>query len=347
MVYMVCLTVKKTLVLEVRRLAGGCNSGGTISSLSLRVRGNRVCNFVKRGNTNGAAAVGSYYKVLGFSRNRVCISNISMGRGPLRYGRGVTCVPSGPSLCRFVANVGCLGFVTSVFKVDRSSHRTEVDGCTRVFRVGGTLTRAVSNCSRNVGRGLTVISTLVRGPGLVVVSRPFMNLSPGSSRLLGALVERVYSGNNTVFFSARILRITRGLYSGITVVGDNGLVGSNAVSRIGNSSSLRSMFLRLRRGSTWGLGWAPVSGNAYAMRHGFIGRRGRQRGGFIWLANYLSYSSHFYQYYVYVRILRCIRRSNACTYGVKVRLIMFSLYCKYIIYGRRGELCFPFTLATL
>ncbi len=214
-----------------------------MASLDLRIRGNSLCTFVNRGNTNGAAALGTVTNVRAFRGKRVCISNVDLHRGPVTYGRELTCVPSGPSLCRCLANVRCLGFVTSMCGVPSGRHRSLVTSCTSHLRVASTLNSLVSNCSRNVGRGLTVLSTLVRGPHLVVLSRPFMKLSPGTTTMIGSLVRRLYRSNKTIFFSARILRMTRGLYGGITVVGSNGLIGSNEVRSVINSSSLRRVFL--------------------------------------------------------------------------------------------------------
>lgn len=233
-------------VLGVRRLAGACNNGPTIRSLYLRVHPKRLYTFVKRGNTNGAAALGYYYNVRRFSTNRVCISNVSIQSSPLRYGHHLTCLPSSPRLCSCVANVRCLSFVTSVFNMDTTRHTRHVQRCNSTFNLARSLTRSVKTCSRNVGRGLTVVTTLLRRPGLVLVSRPFIKLSPLTSRRLGARVGTFYTRNKTVFFSARILRITRGLYSQMTVLHGNRLIHRNTVRRIHNSSALRRIFLRLR-----------------------------------------------------------------------------------------------------
>lgn len=114
-------------------------------------------------------------------------------------------------------------------------------------------TRGFPNaCSGKVRRGTVLVLTVVTGPSICVVSRPFVKLSPGTVGLFLRSVRERERENTNVLVSARMLSATRGIYDDFLVIRSNRLGTSNSLSSVERrynllTNSLCSYFRRVTR----------------------------------------------------------------------------------------------------
>lgn len=62
-------------IVRMERMAGSCKRKEKVFSISFRVTRKRIFNFLKPGNTKGAAAVHRLVKFSGPRRKRLCVGN--------------------------------------------------------------------------------------------------------------------------------------------------------------------------------------------------------------------------------------------------------------------------------
>ncbi len=222
-------------LVRVGGLAGRCNSGGTMGGVDFGTGSNRVLNFLKPGNTNGSAAVGVVANCLSSASNRTVVGNVSVLRSPVGTGGRVNCLPRLPPLCLSVAMERCLCFVCSLgnYALPQGARLGRVY---RLIGVSGIFSEVVGGLSGNCHRHMNLTRTLINGPGILILSRPAMNLSPGRVVRVEALVGGL-NGGRAMVLSDRVLDRIRTIYSEVMVVGRNGVITSSATSGLSGALS--------------------------------------------------------------------------------------------------------------
>lgn len=157
-------------------VSGHCNDIRTLQNISLSITPNRLFNVVKPSNTNGASLFHVLAALLLTSKNSTSIYNLSIIGSCGTVHEQIKCVPKHFSLCPSLAIRRGLGFFTAIFRAAVRRGCSLIHSvCQRVRPFHGHHTKTLSN---NVGRGLTLDYTLVRGPSILFLSRPAANISP-------------------------------------------------------------------------------------------------------------------------------------------------------------------------
>lgn len=155
---------------------GDCKGIRTLGRISLIMRRKRVFKLVNPSNTNGDALFHVLAALLLTSGNSTAIKKLGIIRSCRLVHAGIKCVPNHFSLCRSLSMRRGLRFFTAMFRAAVRRGCTLVGSvCRRVRPFGGQETKTLS---KNVGRGLTLDYTLVRGPSVLFLSRPAAKISP-------------------------------------------------------------------------------------------------------------------------------------------------------------------------
>lgn len=226
------LPIEEYPVLRVDRLCGGCKGFRTIESLGLRIPGKSLFNFIKPGKTKGAAAVQVMYKLVPPARKAVAVRNISTLLRPGRVGGRVNCIPSFFNICSGLGIDRCVSFCNSVCHVASERVATMSGSLLRLIGLSSGGRICISALSHKVGRQLYITQTLVRGPSLLILSRPGSNLSPHTHIRVGRLLRGLHDVKGAVIVDSRVLsRLTR-VYGDVNVVSRKGLMRTKGVRSI-------------------------------------------------------------------------------------------------------------------
>lgn len=109
----------------------------------------------------------------------------------------------------------------------------------RIVKRGGL----VHGCSTNGGRGVNVVSTVLRRPRMLILSRPFGFLSPDSRSVVGRLLGTCGRRAKTaVLMSDRGLGRAMSVYPHVTLLRGKGVVQSVSGGKGSTRGRLRSCF---------------------------------------------------------------------------------------------------------
>lgn len=224
-------------VLRIGSLRMCCKVVRTVGNVSFRMGRKRIVTLVNTGKTKGAAALRAVAKLLSPGGNSIVFRKASVAGVPTRgvISVKVTRIPRKQEI--FTRLDICRGLgVNTCAEGSGGRVRRDLTGICGEFphlrREEGRVTKALDNKRRRV---LTVKHTLVSGPGVVLVSRPSVKLSP-------VFMGRVFSVVRTMDRDkAAMLLMRRGTGGTLSVTSHTCILRANgvAVSK-GTGSLLRS-----------------------------------------------------------------------------------------------------------
>lgn len=226
--------------MSVEGLGGICpGKGRTLGSIYLRVPAN-VFKLLNPGKTNGSALVHVLITLVRPASNRIGVYKCSLVQ---RHGRVQKMLKCLPRSFHFFTGCGACRFLSCTTHLSNVGYGSLQGGTiSRVLR-GIKLFSMHSQCtgglSKNVGHHLKVTRTLVRRPGIVVMSRPAAKLSPRRQVHFHGLLSRIDRGSIAVVLSARVINSVSDAYGYVTLVGGK---------RISFCNSPRSVLERTRKG---------------------------------------------------------------------------------------------------
>lgn len=185
-------------VVVIRRLSGSCREGAIIRSLSFTIPRKGIFTLLNDGNTKGDAAVGVVLKLIGGRTKAIAI--------PARAA--VNCSPRAPCFPPFLATVRILICCTGLRGLPRGAVRRRTRGLLTYIKLRGDRA-GVHRCSGNVLRQLTLTRTLLKGPRVLVLSRPYTKLSTVKQIRVLRLVHHLGRSKGAVLVGSRVLDSVR------------------------------------------------------------------------------------------------------------------------------------------
>lgn len=189
---------------ELGKLAGSFRGRGMLGGVARSFRGKGVRKVVKFGNSKGAMVFGYVYKFLR-PRDNAILMKKGRVKGRLSFPSSMNVVVRGPNFFLSLDNFTGLGELTSLGRhVSSSSIETAVHTLKLSPLSGGGMKR----CSLKVHRHLNVTRTVVRSPRLLVLSRPFGNLSGRKTKRIYRLLQKLGRQKGAVLVTTRgVLRV--------------------------------------------------------------------------------------------------------------------------------------------
>lgn len=185
-------------------LAGSFNGRGMLGKVDRAFRTKGVRKVVKFGNSNGAMVFGYVYNFLRPSEKDMCICKGEV-KGSISFPRGAKVVVRDPKFLPCVDKCRGLGQLT---RLGEGVKRTRVQSTVSEINLSPFSGGGMNRCSLKVERHLKVTRTVVRQPGLLVLSRPFGKLSGENTRSIYRLFIRLGRGKAAVLLTTRgIVRV--------------------------------------------------------------------------------------------------------------------------------------------
>ncbi|NUN08112.1 MAG: ABC transporter ATP-binding protein [Ignavibacteriaceae bacterium] len=237
-------------MLEISNLTKFFANFCAVDSLNLSVKKGDFFGFL---GPNGAGKTTTIKMITGLVRpnsGSVSVGGFTLENNPREAKRLIGYIPDQPYLYDKLSGKEFLYFSGGLFGLRNPALKQKVDEVVELLKIGDWLNKRTENYSQGMRQRISIASSLLHDPALIVVDEPMVGLDPQSAKVVKDVFSSKAREGVAILMSTHSLHIAEEICSRIGVIKDGKLIFDGDISglekfKINESENLEDFFLRL------------------------------------------------------------------------------------------------------
>lgn len=237
-------------MLEITNLTKFFGSFCAVDSLNLSVKKGDFFGFL---GPNGAGKTTTIKMITGLVRpnsGSISVGGFSLGTNARDAKRLIGYIPDQPYLYDKLSGKEFLFFSGGLFGLRNPALKQKVEEVVELLKIGDWLNKRTENYSQGMRQRISIASSLLHDPALIVVDEPMVGLDPQSAKVVKDVFSSKAREGVAILMSTHSLHIAEEICSRIGVIKDGKLIFDGDISglekfKVNESENLEDFFLRL------------------------------------------------------------------------------------------------------
>ena len=180
----------------------------------------------------------------------VNVLGVNAEEDPVAVKRQVGYVPESPRLYEFLTGIEYLDFVGDIYGMSAEEKRERINEYLEALELEGREGDMISGYSQGMKQKITLISTSIHKPKLLLLDEPLSGLDPRSARIIRNLLHELSSRGVTTIMSTHVLEIAQAMCHRIAIMYEGRLLALGNMEELRRKarlpgSDLEDIFLKL------------------------------------------------------------------------------------------------------
>ena len=151
-------------------------------------------------------------------------------------------VPDNPNLYEYLTGREYIDFISSLYKINAND---KIDYYLKLFDIEDKSDMLISSYSKGMKQKISIISTLIHEPNILILDEPFTGLDPVTiKKLKDYLREFAKNDKKIVIFSTHDLDVASNLCTRILMIKKGSIIYNNSIENSIKDSSLEDLFMK-------------------------------------------------------------------------------------------------------
>lgn len=237
-------------MLKISNLTKYFGNFRAVDSLTLSVNRGDFFGFL---GPNGAGKTTAIKMITGLvqpSAGEISINGFSLADNHREAKRLTGYIPDQPYLYDKLSGKEFLFFSGGLFGLRNPLLKEKVEEVTELLKIGEWLNKRTENYSQGMRQRISIASSLLHNPELIIVDEPMVGLDPQSAKIVKDVFSAKAREGKAILMSTHSLHIAEEICTRIGVIKDGRLIFDGNLSglemfKVNESENLENFFLRL------------------------------------------------------------------------------------------------------
>jgi ABC-2 type transport system ATP-binding protein len=239
-------------MIKLENLSKQYGTKTAVAGLSLEIPAGELFAFT---GPNGAGKTTTVKMMVGLLKptsGRVFINdkNIHDQKDYLEAKRMLAYIPDQPFTYDKLSGKEFLGFVGSIYKIEKKLFKDESDKYISMFRMSDYIDQLIETYSLGMKQRLIISASFLHQPEIIVVDEPLVGLDPVSTRIVKELFRsQVKEKGKTIFMSTHLLPIAEEIADKIGIIENGSLIAKGTMNELKKQAKkegkLEDLFMNL------------------------------------------------------------------------------------------------------
>lgn len=220
------------------------NKDITISLDNMEMNSNKIYGLL---GPNGAGKTTTIRMLIGLlqpSVGQILIHNKNFQYDPM-IKNIIGYIPDTPNLYEELSGIEFIEFIANLYSCDPQKTDEKINWYIKLFELEDSCNSLISSYSQGMKQKISIISTLIHDPKILVLDEPFTGLDPITiKKFKNIILEFSKEDNNIVIFSTHDLDVANSICTDVIIM-DNGNVVLNTSIDKESSQSIEEIFFKI------------------------------------------------------------------------------------------------------
>jgi ABC-2 type transport system ATP-binding protein len=223
-----------------------------VNNLNLKVNAGDFYGFLGQ---NGAGKTTTIKMITGLytaTSGNIFISGNDIVKEPIKAKSLIGYIPDQPFIYEKLTGREFLYFSGGLYSINKAALKVKIEETIDILKIGDWVDKRTEEYSQGMKQRITIASSLLHNPKLLVVDEPMIGLDPQSAVVVKNVLKQKAESGCTVFMSTHSLNVAEEICTKIGIIKDGNLIFSDSkeeVEKIKGSDheNLESLFLHLTK----------------------------------------------------------------------------------------------------
>lgn len=211
---------------------------------SIEMQPNKVYGLL---GPNGAGKTTTIRMLIGLlkpSMGQIFIDNKNLECNP-NIKNIIGYIPDTPNLYEDLSGIEFIQFIANLYSCDPIKIKDKIDWYIKLFELEDSCNSLISSYSKGTKQKISIISTLIHEPKILVLDEPFSGLDPITIKKFKKIINDFSKiSNNIVIFSTHDLDVANSICTDVIIM-DNGNVLLNTSIKKASTQSIEEIFFKI------------------------------------------------------------------------------------------------------
>jgi len=239
-------------MLELINVTKMFGSFTAVNNLNLIVNSGDFFGFLGQ---NGAGKTTTIKMITGLytaTSGRILIDGYDIVKDPVAAKSSIGYIPDQPFIYEKLTGREFLYFSGGLYSISKQSLKNKIEETIEVLQIGDWVDKRTEEYSQGMKQRITIASSLLHDPKLLVVDEPMVGLDPQSAVIVKNILKQKADSGCAVFMSTHSLNVAEEICTRIGIIKDGSMIFSDTkevIEKIKGSDheNLESLFLHLTK----------------------------------------------------------------------------------------------------
>lgn len=203
-----------------------------VDRLNLHVRPGEIFGFL---GPNGAGKTTTIKMLTGLLKptsGRALVDGYDVVARPIEAKRVIGFIPDQPFLYEKLTGVEFLGFIGSLFGMQKAEVGRRISDLFSLFELDGWADDLIESYSHGMKQRLVMSAALLHNPKVIIVDEPMVGLDPKGINLVKRIFREKSEEGVTIFLSTHTLEIAQQLCHRLGIIDEGKLIAMGTLSEL-------------------------------------------------------------------------------------------------------------------
>lgn len=223
-----------------------------VNNLNLKVKSGDFFGFLGQ---NGAGKTTTIKMISGLytaTAGKILINGFDIVDEPIKAKSLIGYIPDQPFIYEKLTGREFLYFSGGLYSIPKKVLKSKIDNTIEKLKIGDWVDKRTEEYSQGMKQRITIASSLLHDPKLLVVDEPMVGLDPQSAVIVKNVLKEKANNGSAVFMSTHSLNVAEEICTKIGIIKDGSMIFSDTKDVLdevkgSDHNSLESLFLHLTK----------------------------------------------------------------------------------------------------
>ncbi len=239
-------------MLEIKNVTKKFGSFTAVNNLNLHVKTGDFFGFLGQ---NGAGKTTTIKMISGLynpTSGNIFIDGFDIYKEPIKAKSLIGYIPDQPFIYEKLTGREFLFFSGGLYSIEKNKLKKKIDEIIEKLEIGDWVDKRTEEYSQGMKQRITIASSLLHDPKLLVVDEPMVGLDPQSALIVKNILKEKANNGAAVFMSTHSLNVAEEICTRIGIIKDGNMIFSDTTEVLetikgSDHHNLESLFIHLTK----------------------------------------------------------------------------------------------------
>ena len=237
-------------MLKINNLVKSFGNFNAVDDITLHIKPGDLYGFL---GPNGAGKTTTIKIITGLyalSSGTVEVNGIDISKNHLEAKKLIGYIPDQPFLYERLTGKEFLFFSGGLYSIPKNKLTKKIDEVIEILNIGDWVNKRTEEYSQGMRQRITIASSLLHNPKLIVVDEPMVGLDPQSAHIIKNLFKELTSQGVAIFLSTHSLNVVEQICNKVAIINKGKIIFNDDIEKLlelrkGMDSTIEQIFIQL------------------------------------------------------------------------------------------------------
>ena len=219
-------------MIQLNSLTKNFDSFTAVNNISLEINPGDLYGFL---GPNGAGKTTTIKMIVGLyspTHGSIKIEGIDTQENDIETKKRIGYIPDQPFLYDKLTGKEFLLFCGGIYGIDKKNLIKRIEEIVEILKIEDWLNKRTEEYSQGMRQRITIASSLLHNPSVIIVDEPMIGLDPQSAHIIKNLFKTMAAEGKTVFMSTHSLNVVEEICNRVGIISKGEIIFDDTLERL-------------------------------------------------------------------------------------------------------------------